>query len=72
MDSYTVTRHKHGIVVTGHVPMQDMIALLKVWENMRMGNERLAKKLGATIVALESEQAGVCWAEELGIGPERE
>jgi hypothetical protein len=68
VDSYTVTRHKHGIVVEGPLPVGDMSALCDVWQEsgFTIIDAKISGHLKATLV-VTSEEGSKAWREELGI-----
>ena len=70
-DSYTVTRHRHGIVVEGPFPVCDLAALLPAWAE-RYGwtlcDSLISGKLGASLVVTDREH-GDAWRRELGAVP---
>ncbi len=67
MDEYTVKRLKNGIIITGSIPMGDMIALLKCWgSDYEMGDEKMCRHFGAVLVAVKPDTR-FTWRKELGI-----
>lgn len=67
-DSYTVTRHEHGIVVTGIVPLQDICALMGAWQEAgyTLCDALIANHLGVNSV-YTTEAGSREWRRELGL-----
>lgn len=67
-DSYTVTRHKHGIVVEGPLPVGDMAALCGAWgeRGYTIVDAAIAGHLRASLVVTDDE-GSKAWRAELGI-----
>lgn len=68
IDSYTVERHKHGIVVKGPFPVGDMGALAAVWAEYGYDliDTFLAKHFDATLVVTTEEKSEL-WRKQLGL-----
>jgi hypothetical protein len=64
----SVSRHEHGIVVLGPVPVDEIIALMRVFEEYGYDwcDARIADHYGATLVTTDEEGVEQ-WREELGL-----
>jgi hypothetical protein len=74
MDGYRVERHKHGIVVIGPVPVDDMCHLLKGWaadDRYDLVDAAVAQHFGASM-AVTTKEGSKIWRRELGIAEDAE
>lgn len=69
MTHYTVTRHTHGIAITGPVPLSDFSALLTKWgeEGYEQMRTDIGDVLGAAVAVVRNEEDAVAWRKELDI-----
>ncbi len=65
-DSYRVERHPHGILIFGSVPVDDLVALSKVWAAAGMGHmdPGISLPLRANF-AFCSPEHGAVWRNEI-------
>ena len=73
MTTYTVTRHPHGVAITGPVPVEELSSLTGVYADRGLVwlDALIAEELGATAVFV-SEESMKEWREELGLDREND
>ena len=72
-NSYTVTRHPHGVAITGPIPVTELSALTGVYADRGLAwlDALIAQEIGATAVFV-SEESMKEWREELGLDREND
>jgi hypothetical protein len=68
-DSYTITRHAHGIVIEGPFPVSDMGVLPPLWAEKygyTICDSLIAERLRASMV-VTAEESSKEWRRELGV-----
>lgn len=71
---YTVNHEKYGIVITGKMPVDELVHLSKMWiENgYDLIDAAIAQKLNACFVITSKGVKQAAWRESLGLTPEGE
>ena len=72
-DTYTVTRHPHGVAITGPVPIEELSALTGVYADRGLVwlDALIAQEIGATAVFV-SDEGMKKWRDELGLKKEND
>jgi hypothetical protein len=66
---YEIVIHEHGRAIVGSVPVTDMTALSKSWEQagFKIMAFSIAERLGAAIAVARDEEGAKKWEADLGI-----
>lgn len=66
--SYQVVEHKHGVYVLGPVPVSEILALAKIWEErgLDLADQYISGHYGASWCQTTRE-GSKAWRAELGI-----
>lgn len=65
---YRVEQNRHGIAVYGRIPVDDLVALVKVWDlkGYDLADAEIAAHLRAAMVVTTAESSRA-WRRDLGI-----